>query len=156
MRRWAHDWFSYERYQVVHASYMNRLIGEALVERDGISFYESVDPRGELVLVTIRGRLTCRDSLSVRVDKKLNVRRGQANRHEVRTFSYQYHAWVRQRPGSPRRDVVRYDNSLAHDGTLHRHLFDRDGRETAIESVPVAEMPTLDEFVRLAVARCSG
>lgn len=131
---------------------MERLLREGLVERDGLSFYESVDGSGELVLVTIRGRLACRHGTAIRVDKKIETRRGRANRLEVRTRYYQYHAWIRSRPGRPRRDLIRYDNSGEHGGRLHRHRFDAAGRSLDPEYVALDEMPTLDEFIREALA----
>ncbi len=154
VRAWTHDWISYEQYQVVHVSHLRRLQDEGLVLRDGLSFYESVDGSGKLALVTIRGRVACCDDVAIRVDKKLKVRRGQSNRLEVVTNSYQYHAWVRQRLGTPRRDLIRYDNSRAHDSRLHRHVFTRRGEQ--VEPVTLAEMPTLGEFIRQAVKMVSN
>lgn len=128
---------------------MQRLIDEGLVESDGVSFIESVDDRGVIVHVTIRGRLRCRGGLLIRVDKKLDVRRGRSGRLEVRTYSYQYHAWIHGRAGYPRRNVIRYDNSPVHDHQLHRHDFDGAGNETSVSAVEFADLPTLSEFVRL-------
>jgi hypothetical protein len=135
---------------------MERLMDEGLVERDGLSFYESVDRAGETVLVTIRGRLACLNDVVIRVDKKLETRRGRSNRLEVRTRFYQYHAWVRSRPGQPRRDLIRYDNSGEHSGRLHRHDFDVAGRPLEPEYITVEQMPTLDEFVRHAIDMARG
>lgn len=124
---------------------------EGLVERNGLSFYESVDRSGETVLVTIRGRLVCVNHVVIRIDKKLETRRSRANRLEVRTRFYQYHAWVRSHPGQPRRDLIRYDNSGEHSGRLHRHEFDAEGRPHEPEYITLEQMPTLDEFIRHAM-----
>src|SRR3970282_1577178 len=137
-----------------HASYLRRLQDEGLVLRDGLSFYESMDNFGALVLVTIRGRLACCDGIAIRVDKKLDVRRGNTNRLEVVTRSYQYHAWVRQRPGKPRRDLIRSVNSRAPDAPLPLHIFTRPSER--IEPVPLADMPTLEGFVRQAIMMASN
>ena len=148
---WAHDWFPYEQYQVVHQSYMDRLRDEGLVLRDTLSFYESEAANGELVLVVLRGRLICSLGVVIRVDKKMLVRRDTRNRYIVRTRFYQYHAMIRGRSG--RRDLSRIDN--AHEAQLHRHVFDATGAELGTVALDLATMPTLDEFVRGAVSAAS-
>lgn len=150
---WAHDWFPYEQYQVVHQSYMDRLRDEGLVARDSLSFYESEDAAGELVLVVLRGRLVCSFDVLIRADKKMLVMRDAHNRYMVRTRFYQYHAMVRGRAGQPRRDLSRIDN--AHEGHLHRHLFDGAGAELETVELELDAMPTLDQFVRDAVSAAS-
>jgi len=155
-RPWRHDWFSYEEYQVVHVSHMERLMQEGVVLRDALSFYETFErPTGELVAVTLKGRLQCSDDVTVRVDKRMLVRRGVANRHEVKTIHYQYHAWVRARPDRPRRNLLRYDTN-SHRPELHAHLFDADGWEVGAQTISLEEMPTLDGFIRHVVTLASS
>jgi len=124
---------------------------EGLVERNGLSFYESVDRSGETVLVTIRGRLVCVNHVVIRIDKKLETRRSRANRLEVRTRFYQYHAWVRSHPGQPRRDLIRYDNSGEHSGgctgTSSMPRGDRTNRNTS----PSNRCQPSIEFIRHAI-----
>ena len=129
---------------------MDRLVDEGIVLRDTLSFYEVAGPSGNLVAVALTGRLTYRDRVTIRVDKKMEIRRDASNRYEVRTRYYQYHAWRRATANQPRRDLIRYDN--AHSGALHAHLFDADGHEVARPEVALHDLPSLDGFVRHAVA----
>ena len=133
---------------------MERLRREALVFRDFISFRESEDSAGELVAVHILGVVSCSEEVLIRVDKKMLVRRDDQNRYEVRTQFYQYHAMMAGRAGRPRRNLVRFDN--AHGEGLHRHAFDASGVETAMRFIELEEMPTLDEFIRLAIPMAPG
>ena len=133
---------------------MDCLRDEGLVARDTLSFYESEDAAGELVLVVLRGRIVCSFDVLIRVDKKMLVTRDARNRYMVKTRFYQYHAMVRGRAGQPRRDISRIDN--AHEGNLHRHVFDRAGAELTTIKLELATMPTLDSFVREAVRAASG
>lgn len=151
---WRHDWFSYEQYQVVHRSYMDRLRDEGVVERDTLSFHESEDAEGELALVVLRGRVICSGEVVIRVDKKLMVKRDSHNRWVVKTRFYQYHAWRRNRAGRGRRDLLRIDN--AHRARLHRHIFDSAGVETEVVDFELEQMPSLDEFIREAVELASN
>ena len=132
---------------------MERLRDEGLVAWDTLSFYESEDAGGKLVLVTLQGRIVCSFDVLIRVDKKMLVTRDARNRYMVRTRFYQYHAMVRGRAGQPRRDLSRIDN--AHEGHLHRHLFDVAGAELGTVELELAAMPTLDQFVRDAVSAAS-
>lgn len=129
---------------------MDRLHDEGVVNRDTLSFFESEDAAGELVLVVLRGRIVCSSDVLIRVDKKMLVARDARNRYMVKTRFYQYHAMVRGRAGRPRRDLSRIDN--AHEGHLHRHLFDGTGAELGTIDLELAAMPTLDIFVRDAVS----
>jgi hypothetical protein len=128
---------------------MDRLLAEGIVQRDSLSFVEVVNRQSELVGVALAGRVVCSGDVLIRIDKKMEVRRGVRNRHEVRTRYWQYHAWVRARPGRPRKDLVRYDN--AHRSGLHVHLFDRAGREVEVRALSLDQMPTLDAVIRHAV-----
>lgn len=151
---WRRDWFSYEQYQIVHISYIERLAAEGVVLRDTLSFRESVDDAGEIVAVTLSGGVVCGEGVLVRIDEKLEVRRGPRNRYQVRTRFYQCHAWSRQRPGRPRKDLIRYDN--AHGSGVHVHRFDGDGREVECADVAFADVPTLYAFVRDAIRLAHG
>jgi len=128
---------------------MDRLVDEAIVIRDTLSFYESEGITGQLVAVRLAGNAYCADELLIRVDKKMLVDRDGQNRYCVRTQFYQYHAWLRSRPDRPRRDLIRIDH--AHDEELlHRHVFDAEGQELGRTPLDRHAMPTLDEFIRMA------
>ena len=149
-RRWRHDWYSYERYRVVHDSYMKRLRAEGLVLRDFMSFLESEELSGGLAAVQLSGIVVCAEEVLIRIDKKMLVRRDGRNRYQVKTEFYQYHAMTAGFGGRTRRNLIRYDN--AHEGRLHRHVFNAAGDEIRIVDVPLEAMPTLDEFVRIRVS----
>jgi hypothetical protein len=94
---------------------MQRLEREGVVQREALSFIETVDGSGELVAVQLQGRLFCPErEVAIRVAKRMEVRRGAANRYEVRTVSYAYHAWVRRRgPGAARRNLPEPSGPMA-------------------------------------------
>ena len=107
--------------------------------RDVLSFYE-VEAEGELIAVRLAGRLFCPEiAVAIRVDKRMDIRRGIGNREEVRTVDYQYHAWIRQMPGQRRRDLLRVDNN-SHRPGLHAHLFDHDGRQVSSPDLALADI----------------
>jgi hypothetical protein len=129
---------------------MRSLAKEGLVVRESTSFEELLDGDGRIGAVIVRVRVSCREAILTRIQQQLDVRRNRHNRLEVRGRFYQYHAWLHQRPGHPRRDLLRYDN--AHGAELHRHTFDRASHQRLIESVARADMPTIAEFIREAIA----
>jgi hypothetical protein len=100
-----------------------------------------------LVRVHLAGYVGSPGGIILSVSEWLVVRRGRSNRYEVKRQFCSYHAWRR---ANPRVDLVRYDT--AHGGQLHRHRFDGEGREVAIEQMPVLAWPALDDVVREAVA----
>lgn len=124
---------------------IDRLVDQGLVLRDALEFVESRTPEDELVQVNLRGRLVCASLVVVVVNSWFAVRRGRGNRYAVLGTQYSYHAYKR---GRPRRDVLRYDDSH---GQLHRHHFDRQGREIGIEPVDLDDLPRLDQIVFEAV-----
>ncbi len=128
---------------------MQRLEREGVVQRDALSFIETVDGSGELVAVQLQGRPFCPErEVAIRVAKRMEVRRGAANRYEVRTVSYAYHAWVRRRgPGAARRNLLRIDTN-GHRPGLHAHLFDGEGNEVQVTELAIEDLPTLDAFIR--------
>lgn len=69
-----------------------------------------------------------------------------ARRIEVKTEEYSYHAFVRT--PQPRRDLFRYDNSHGGLDTLHRHTFDDEGRELALQAIEHDLLPPLDRVIR--------
>lgn len=142
--QWIHDWYPYHSYIDVHSSYMDRLADEGIVIHDHVSFIE-IRQSDSLEFIQVVGRLECADNLVVSVNKLLEVRFSPSRRLEVRGLDYSYHAWTRN--GC---DVLRYDN--AH-GPLHRHAFDlRRCVEEGVSAIDLDSLPTLDEFVREAIA----
>lgn len=148
---WHRGWFSHERFLVIHLNRMSQLESEGLVERDGVALVEAREDNGELLALSLEGRILCLGHVAVRVDQSMAVRRGPSNRYEVRTVFVQYHAWIRPGAVGPRRNLVRYDN--AHSSQLHKHIFDQYGKESR-PSLPIdfADLPSLEAFIREAVA----
>ena len=127
---------------------MRLLEREGVVDHDALSFYEIEDAGGELAVVRIAGRLLCPEhGVAMRIDKRMDVRRGLGNRHEVKTVAYQYYAWLRKAPGRTRRDLLRIDNNPPRP-KLHAHLFDSLGHEVESPDIERDARPTLDVFIR--------
>ena len=133
---------------------MERLRAEGMVTRSFLTFSESGSRDGNLVAVQLAGIVVCHQVI-IRIDKKMAVRRDRQNRYQVRTQYYQYHAMVARRNGQPRRNLIRFDNAHGEDG-LHCHRFDAIGSEVSRVPISLEHLPTLDEFVRLAVAIAEG
>jgi hypothetical protein len=64
----------------------------------------------------------------------------------IRADSYLYHAFLRGQS-----DVIRYDTAHGFDD-LHRHRFDPGTGSSVREHIELDELPTLDGFVREAIA----
>ena len=140
---WRHDWHPYDDYQVVHATYMTNLMHEGLVDEDRLSFREYREGR-RLVQVNVEGRVRCKHGVIIEVDKWLDVRRTRRG-YEVMGSSYSYQAWFE----GDGREILRYDSAHGMAG-LHYHLFDSDGRERIV-TISLAQLPTLDGFIRQAL-----
>ena len=74
------------------------------------------------------------------------VMRTRRGRPQVLTALYIYHALAWRDGGVV--DLVRYDNSHGDAGTLHRHVFDDDGRALGEEPIALEELPPLSGVVR--------
>lgn len=73
----------------------------------------------------------------------VRTRRG---RPLVFTALYSYHG--RAVRGDRLVNVIRYDNAHGDTETLHRHVYDDEGRELGTEPVAPERLPPLDEVVR--------
>ena len=118
------------------------LENEGILLEDFISITRSGQPPYEAV--TISGRLRCRFDVNIRVAVTLSVsyRRG---RPYLRGEDYNYHAWL----STTGQQIIRYD--MAHNWLgLHRHTHDLATGSESTSVVALGELPTLDEFVRIA------
>lgn len=73
-------------------------------------------------LLAMAGEIACLGGIVVRVEKYLEVLEGEAADAHVRTFEYQYNAFVRGRA-----NILRYDNVHAYPGhgdAHHGHVYD--------------------------------
>jgi len=99
-------------------------------------------------LLAMAGEIACLGGIMVRVEKYLEVLEGDALDVYVRTFEYQYNAFVRGR-----NNVLRYDNCHAHPGHRdphHKHMYDwKTGHQLPDYPAWVAEhgWPTLGEVI---------
>ena len=93
----------------------------------------------------LRGAITTASGGELHVNKRLAVRT-RHGRLQVLTALYNYHGLVRR--GGRLVDVVRYDNAHGDTGTLHRHVYDDEGRELGTEPVAPERLPPLDDVVR--------
>lgn len=147
--RWPRRWHEYANYQVVHDRHIEALVDEGVISEHQLSFIGIVDASGETIRVNLRGRLQTGCGGVVIVNKWLAVRRGRANRLEVVTSEYDYHAFTRH---PVRMDLFRDDSCHGLD-TLHRHCFDTDGVEADhTQPVELERMPPLSEVIREADA----
>ena len=80
------------------------------------------------------------------VRKRLDVRTPYG-RPQVLTAFYGYHGRVRVRRGGPSIDVLRYDNTHGATDTLHRHVYDDNGRSIRKEPVAPEQLPPLGDIV---------
>jgi len=145
---WSHDWYSYDNYRNVHDNYMQQLMNEGVVVRDRLTIHE-VSDGDRLVKVQIEGDIECKNDLMVSVNKWLDVRKSPHGRDEVKGCHYSYHTWIR----GPRQPILRYD--CAHgEGVegLHRHYFDPSTGTGIQEPISLHELPTLEQFIREALA----
>jgi hypothetical protein len=81
----------------------------------------TLEPLGADMLTMI-GEIACLGGIVVRVEKYLEVLEGDALDAYVRTFEYQYNAFVRGR-----NNILRYDNTHTYDGhgdPHHKHMYD--------------------------------
>ena len=79
------------------------------------------------------------------VSKRFAVRTHRG-RPQVLTALYAYHG--RAARGGRLVNVVRYDNAHGDTGTLHRHVYDDEGRDLGTEPVAPERLPPLDDVVR--------
>lgn len=126
---------------------MENLLNEGVVLRDGLSRNETTFRR-QIRQVQIRGRVECARDVIVFIDKWLLARRNAGGRIEVKGYSYSYQAFHR----TSGRQILRYDSAEGLD-RLHKHLFNKAGRETDREPITLSQLPSLDAFIRDAVNR---
>ena len=93
----------------------------------------------------LRGAITTASGGVLHVNKRLAVRT-RRGRPQVLTALYNYHGLARR--GDRLVDVLRYDNAHGDTGTLHRHVYDDEGRELGTEPVALERLPPLDGVVR--------
>lgn len=142
--RWPREWIAYERYRIVHESNVAALIAEGVVTDDDTHFSDTRH-RGEVTQAFLRGAITTASGGVLHVNKRLAVRT-RRGRLQVLTALYNYHGLARR--GGRLVDVVRYDNAHGDTGTLHRHVYDDEGRELGTEPVAPERLPPLDDVVR--------
>lgn len=142
--RWPREWIAYERYRIVHESNVAALIAEGVVTGDGARFSEHPE-RGAFTDAFLRGAITTANGGVLHVNKRLAVRT-RRGRPQVLTALYSYHG--RAARGGRLVNVVRYDNTHGDTGTLHRHVYDDEGRELGTEPVALERLPPLDGVVR--------
>ena len=93
----------------------------------------------------LRGAITTASGGVLHVNKRLAVRT-RRGRPQALTALYSYHG--RAARGGRLVNVVRYDNTHGDTGTLHRHVYDDEGRELGTEPVALERLPPLDGVVR--------
>jgi hypothetical protein len=147
---WSHDWYPYESYKALHYSYTDRLCDEGLIVSHSLSITET-PIEGVLQIVRIQGRIQCAYGVEIAVTKQLDVLRNQ-NGYMVKGRLYNYQAWF----SDTEHQILRYDNS--HDeNDLHCHVFDiLTGEEVLKQSIYKTQLPTLSDFVRIAVQRAGS
>ena len=146
VRRWSHDWYSYEGYRTIHDRRQRDLKDAGIILDNRIAFRESVDASGDLVEVRVKGRVHCAEGAIVGVYKGLEVRRDVSKRYEVRGIDYVYHAWLH---GSEIA-MIRYCAAHGMDD-LHVHRFDPATGLDEKRSISFEEPPTLDAILIEAV-----
>jgi hypothetical protein len=126
---------------------MTTLVNEGLIEEDTLDIEEVLVNR-RLTSVFIHGHVHCSNGVIVRVDKELAVQRNKSGHLYVKGSDYSYHAWL----SATGQEILRYDMAHA-SARLHRHLFDPTTGQEQITDIELDELPTLDAFIRLAIAR---
>lgn len=141
-----HDWNSYENYKQIHDSRLSThsFVDDSVDSTLEFEFFEWED----YVYLWIHGDITCKNNVTLRVDKILETRQVARGRIQVRGIYYCYNAHVKGR-----NNVLRYDNAHVYDG-YHKHVFDADtGKQINREPLTRSQFPTiadvLDELEKL-------
>jgi hypothetical protein len=126
---------------------MEALYAEGIVTEDSLEFVESVDLRGQLLRVDVRGDVFTASGAILAVAKELAVA-NDPHGTTVRTVEYAYAAYTRFPP--PPRVLFRYDNCHGGMDTLHRHHFDVEGNPAEVRAIADSAMPVLSDVIREA------
>lgn len=145
---WPHEPYLYESYKAVHWRYITDLANEGLILHDGLD-WDEVKIGRRLESVYIRGLLTCSNGVMIRVNKELEVSRNNSGHLYVRGRDYAYHAWFK----ATNQEILRYDMAHQHQAGLHVHLVDPTTGEEQVTAIERDQLPTLGDFVRIAIAR---
>ena len=126
---------------------METLADQGLVTDNHLVFTHTVHD-GALVEVSLQGIIECAEDVFIKVDKALGVRKIRNGQVQVRGKDYAYHAWLNL---TPTRDLIRYCSAHGLDD-FHCHLFDpATGEELGRPSIDLADLPTLGDFIPLAI-----
>ena len=136
-----HGWLRIDRYEAIHSGALER---HRFVVEDRTRFARGPDERRGAPSITLIGALVCEAGIVIEVEKRLALRTRRRGGEEVRTYFYNYNAYL---PG--RGNILRYDNAhLGAPDEYHRHEYDlATGVESSRTLLTREEFPTLIEVI---------